>query len=162
MKEKLKVEFIEQFKKDFHEKFGYTPIVLASDSDEKLTPIMRLDELESYFDPFFPKGYNNKTLNLRSLDRRQELVDLRFIYAHLARSMGYPLTAIAKYTKKHHSSIIHHLRAFKNLMETSDLFKQKYKAILEYIKQNYEPNDELSAMVYFDKIQHESKPVVLS
>jgi predicted transcriptional regulator len=161
MTEKLKVEFIEEFKKNFHEKFGYSPIVLANESDEQLAPIMALDELENYFAPFFPKAYG-KTLNFKSLDRRQELVDLRFIYAHLARTMGYSLTAIAKYTKKHHSSIIHHLRAFKNLMETSELFREKYKTILQNIKENHKPNDELSAMVYFDKVQHESKPVVLS
>lgn len=155
-----KVKMIQEFKEKFNEKFGYLPIVIATKKEESAY-IMSLEELETYFQPFLPKRFG-KVLSIQHRGRYRELVDLRFIFAYLARSMGYQLVTIGEYAKKHHSSIIHHIDSFKNMMETSDSFRLLYKKVFNHIKEKHKPNDELSAMAYFDKVWNESQSGLLS
>lgn len=154
-----KVKMIQEFQEKFNQKFGYFPIVIATKKKES-AHIMSLEELETYFEPFLPKRFN-KTLSIKDRGRYRELVDLRFIFGYLARAMGYPLVTIGEYTEKHHSSIIHHIESFKNMMETSDSFRYLYIKVFNHIKEKYIPYDELSAMAYFNKVWNESQPSVL-
>lgn len=154
-----KVKMIQEFKEKFNEKFGHLPIVTVPNKEESAY-IMSLEELESYFEPFLPKKFG-KIISMKHRGRYRELVDLRFIFAYFARQMGYQLTTIADYTNKHHSSIIHHLEVFKNMLETSDSFRHLYKKIFNHIKEKHKPNDELSAMAYFDKVWNESQSSLL-
>jgi hypothetical protein len=63
--------------------------------------------------------------------------------------MEYKLTTIGKYLKKHHSSIIHYENTFKDMMETSESFKEKYNQIFNYIKTK--TNDKLSTVANPDE-----------
>jgi hypothetical protein len=136
----------ESFKKSFYKRFGYTPlIVLEKPSSKRPSLIMSLEELDGYFRIFIDKTPGCKGYSLTSKHRYREIVDFRFMFAHLARSMEYKLTTIGKYLKKHHSSIIHYENTFKDMMETSDSFKEKYTQVFNYIKNK--ANDKLSIVV---------------
>lgn len=148
--EKTEEQVAESFKKSFYKRFGYTPlIVLEKPSNKRPSLIMSLEELESHFKIFIEKTPGCKGHSLRAKHRYREIVDFRFMFTHLARAMEYKLTTIGKYLKKHHSSIIHYENAFKNLMDTSDSFRERFIEIFNYIKNKR--NDKLSVMVNPDE-----------
>jgi hypothetical protein len=140
----------ESFKKSFYKRFGYTPlIVLEKPSSKRPSLIMSLEELDGYFKTFIDSTPGARGYSLISKHRYREIVDFRFMFAHLARSMEYKFTTIGKYLKKHHSTIIHYENTFKDMMETSDSFKEKYNKIFNYIKTK--TNDKLSAVANPDE-----------
>lgn len=146
-------KLIKDFKKRFYRKMGYLPIVIGTtERVKKDAPFMKLEELESYFEPFLPSLRNGKVLRINAKQRNREVVDLRIMFSYLARTMGYSLCEIGRYTNKHHSTVINHLDVFKALIETSDKFREKYKTIIKHIKIHYKNDDKLSTMVYIDKI----------
>jgi hypothetical protein len=156
-KEYTEEQTTESFKRSFYRKFGYTPlIILERPSSKRPSLIMPLDELEQHFNIFIDKNIACKGYKLRSRHRYRELVDYRFMFAHIARSMEYKLTTIGKYLKKHHSSIIHYENAFENMMETSECFKEKYNEIFNYIKTKIKKDDKLPAVVNTDEARCES------
>lgn len=155
----LEKKLIEQFRQTFYDKLGYYPMVVTHvqvDSNYRL-PLMNLQSLHDMFDPFLPYRYERK-LTLKSKCRYRELVELRNIYCFLARTMGYSLAAVGESLgNRDHTTVIHNVACFKNLMETDESFRQKYLTILTYIKQQYEP----SAMDDVNQVQREPEPAVL-
>jgi hypothetical protein len=155
----LEKKLIEQFKQTFYDKLGYEPMVLTKvqiDTDEYL-PILSLDNLQAMFEPFLPMKYDRK-LTLQSKHRYRELVELRNIYCYMARVMGYSLIMIGQSLgNRDHTTVIHNVCCFKNLMETNEPFRQKYLAILTYIKQQYES----SVVAKPDQVQCEPEPALL-
>jgi hypothetical protein len=145
-------KLIKDFKKRFYRKMGYLPIVIGTQLSVKDAPFMSLEKLETYFEPFLPSLRNGKVLRISAKQRNREIVDLRIIFSYLARTMGYSLCEIGKYTNKHHSTVINHLDVFKALVETSDKFRDKYRTVIKHIKIHYKNDDKLSTMVYIDKI----------
>jgi hypothetical protein len=140
----------ESFKKSFYKRFGYTPlIVLEKPSNKRPSLIMSLEELESHFKIFIDKTPGCRGHSIKVKHRYREIVDFRFMFTHLARAMEYKLTTIGKYLKKHHSSIIHYENTFKDLMDTSESFRERYNEIFNHIKNK--TNDKLSAVVNPDE-----------
>lgn len=157
--QQLERKLIEQFKQTFHEKLGYEPLVLTKvqlDRNEYI-PILSLETLQEMFEPFLPVQCDRK-LSLHSKHRYRELVELRNMYCYLARMMGYSLIVVGQSLgNRDHTTIIHNVTCFKNLMETNDPFRQKYQTILTYIKQQYES----SVMAKSDQVQCEPEPALL-
>lgn len=160
--EHLKKQLIDNFTKLFYSQLGYYPIVITRDDKDINKPLMTLEQLECHFNTFMELNQFYHKLNLKSKKRVRKLVEIRIIFCYLARMMGYKLEYLGAYLNKHHSTVIYNLVAFNNLMQTSEEFRFKFKEIITYIKTNYEPHDELPAMVYFNKVWSESKPTILS
>jgi hypothetical protein len=133
---KLKTErkLVEDFIDEFYEKVGYRPVVITKVSANSEVEVMPLSELKELFTPFLPSLYGKK-LSLDHKSRTIEIVELRHMYSHLARNMGYKLTAIAhSLGKLDHTTVIHGLRTFTNLMDTDEKYKLKFYKILNHIK----------------------------
>lgn len=155
----LEKKLIEQFKENFFEKLGYYPTVMTAVQVQRdiIIPYMHLPVLKKYFDPFLPQ-LSVFTLSLESRSRCRELVELRSIYCYLARQMRYSLSTIGKSLgNRDHTTVINSLTNFNNLIETDEQFRQRYLAIVSYIKQAYES----SIMAKPDQVQCESEPAVL-
>lgn len=155
----LEKKLIDQFKETFFQKLGYYPTVITKvQTDlEQYIPMMSLDTLQGYFEPFLPTRHGRR-LKLTSKDRYRELVELRNIYCFLARQLNYSLVIIGQSLgNRDHTTVIHSLTCFKNLLETEEGFRQKYFKILNYIKDHYES----PTMDSFDQVQCESQPIVL-
>jgi len=149
---KIEADLIESFMDNFYEKLGYYPTVVTHNNtmhNKDNVKVVGLEQLQEYLDPFMPTEFG-KRLTLRSRSRSRTIVDIRFIYYFLARSMGYSLSTISRSLGMDHTSVIHGLRTFKNLYETSDLFREKYSNIVKYIKNQYES----SIVVNFDQVEH--------
>lgn len=138
--EKLERKLIDEFKQNFQKKIGYQPIVLTRVVAGKdcTLPILTLKELEEFMEGSLPI-INGKKLKLTDRCRKRELVELRNIFCALARMMRYTYTAIASYLGGFdHTSIMHNLNTYTVLMETDEVFKQKYFHILNLIKTKHE------------------------
>ena len=159
----LEERLIDQFKKDFYEKMGYSPIVLSNaPTKDKDIPLMSLSDLEEYLKPFCPM-INGRKASLKCVSRQRDLVEVRLIYAYLARMMRYTFQKIGGHMNRHHSSIIHYMEAFMNLMETCEPFQAKYTEILNYIKsQHKKESDESPIMVYINQVSDISQSDLLS
>jgi hypothetical protein len=148
---KLERRLIEEFKQKFEEKLGYTPIVLtkvSSQGNDDL-PIMSLEQLAGYFEPFLPVVYGN-TVRLQSISRKRELVELRNIFCAVARMMRFTCVSIGEFLGgRDHTTVLHNVGTFNNLVETSESFREKYFLILTHIKESYES----SALVEPDQTQ---------
>mgnify|MGYP003335324694 CR=1 FL=1 len=155
----LEKKLIEQFKETFYEKIGYYPTVITrvqTDLDQYI-PMMSLETLQGFFEPFLPTRYQRR-LKLQSKDRYRELVELRNIYCFLARQLSYSLVNIgASLGKRDHTTVIHSITCFKNLLETDEGFRQKYITILTYIKEHYES----PTMDSTDQVQREPQSALL-
>jgi len=152
----LERKLIDQFKQSFFEKIGYYPTVITK---VHALPKLSLNTLESHFTQFLPVRYQ-RTVKLKSKHRYREIVELRMIYCTLARQMGYSFIEIGKYLdNKDHTTIMHNIKSFKNLMQTCNVFRNKYNTIFNYIKNYY--NHESSTMDNIDQVQHQSESVIL-
>lgn len=155
----LEKKLIDEFKAKFREKIGYQPIVLTKVTvdDEHSIPLMPLDQLADYFTPFLPTQ-NGRVLPLFAKSRKRELVELRMIFCTLARSMKYTLVSIGEYIGgRDHTTVLHAVSTFNNLVETNEAFRDQYMKILTYIKQSYES----STLDQPDQVQPESEPALL-
>jgi len=137
--EKLKTqkELIETFVEEFNKRLGYRPIVITKTAQDvsPAVELISLIELKEYFNPFLPTTKTGKKIPLESKSRISELVELRHMYFYLARSMGYKLVAIARSLNKiDHTTVVHGLKTFHNLMEVDEKYKVKFLTILNYIK----------------------------
>ena len=149
---KLKTErkLVEDFIDEFYEKVGYRPVVITKVSADSEIQTMSLTELKACFTPFLPTLYGKK-LSLEHKSRTNELVELRHMYFHLARNMGYKLTAIAhSLGKLDHTTVMHGLRTFANLMDVDERYRVKFHTILNYIKTTKNGS---SAMADSNKVQ---------
>jgi hypothetical protein len=137
--EKLRIqkELIDIFTQEFNKRLGYRPVVITKTVQEA-TPavdLMSLVELKEHFNSFLPTTQTGKKIPLDSKSRINELVELRHMYFYLARSMGYKLVAIGRSLNKlDHTTVVHGLRTFHNLMEVDERYKEKFLTILNYIK----------------------------
>ena len=151
---KTEQKLIKEFLDTFYEKVGYYPTVVTNtniETKDGLT-ILSLNELEEYFEPLLPTIYQKKT-SLNSKDRSRSLVELRFIFFFIARTMRYNLKDIGRFCGgRDHTTVIHGLRTFKNLYETDENFRNRYYFIINNIKKAYEPQ----TLEYFDKVGLES------
>jgi hypothetical protein len=133
-------ELISQFMISFHDVFDYYPTVVTKNNkiyNKDDLKVLELDTLKTFFNDFLPVKHGKK-LQLDSRSRYRNLVELRFIYFFIARSMGYNLTTIGKSLSLDHTTVVHGLNTFKNLYETNDPFRQKYNNIIHHIKTSNE------------------------
>ena len=135
----LEKKLIAEFKFQFEEKLGYTPVVLTKyETNEYMIPFMSLNRLARAFEPFLPTLYDNK-ITLYSKSRKREIVELRMIFCFLARSMRNTLGTIGDFLGgRDHTTVIHNITTFVNLMETNEQFKNQFFEIINHIKQNHE------------------------
>ena len=76
----------------------------------------------------------------------------------MARSMRYNLEAIGDFLgNRDHTTIIHNINTFNNLIETNEPFRTKYFTILNYIRKQYES----PAMDHTNQVQHQPEPSLL-
>ena len=147
---KMENELVNKFLKTFHEKVGYYPIIIINEKaniDQSKT--MSLIELEGYFEQYLPTIYGKKQ-RLGAKSRSRPLVELRFVFCQIARSMQYNLKEIGQHLGgRDHTTVLHGLTTFKNLYETDERFKELYHNIINNIKKYYES----SAMDYLDQTQ---------
>ena len=157
---KLERRLIQEFVQKFEEKLGYAPIVLTkvSNQDGNELPIMSLDQLADYFQPFLPALYGN-TLSLKSISRKRELVELRNIFCAIARMMRFTCVSIGEFLGgRDHTTVLHNVGTFNNLIETSESFREKYFLILTHIKESHES----SAMDEPDQAQRQPQLALFS
>ena len=131
---KLEKKLIEDFKKMFHQKLGYQPIVFTKmEKDASDIPYLSLEKLDGFFTKFLPIKYG-ETLQLQSSQRMREIVELRSIFCFMAKNMKYSLKNIGFHLgKRDHTTVLHGLKIFRNLLETDEGFRQKYLTIQKYI-----------------------------
>jgi hypothetical protein len=155
----LEKKLIEEFKEKFQGKLGYKPAVLTRvEIGSTYIPPMTLDELISYFDPFLPDHFGKK-LTLLTRSRKREIVELRMMFCYLARSMKYNLGTIGdKLGGRDHTTVIHCVNTFVDLIETNEQFRNKFQEILIHIKQNHESSN----MDEFDTSQRLPQPALFS
>jgi len=156
---KLEKKLITEFKDLFYEKLGYYPIVLATSRTQGDTyiPVMSLEALKKMFDSFLPERFGSK-IPLESRLRKREIVELRSVFCHMARSMRYNLEAIGDFLgNRDHTTISHNINTFNNLIETNEPFRTKYFTILNYIRKQYES----PAMDHINQVQHQPEPSLL-
>lgn len=147
MEEKLVKEFLESF----YDKIGYYPKVITGEENKSIN-LLTLNRLEDYFDPYLPTIRGTK-IRLDSNRRTMHIVELRFIFFHIARSLKYTLKEIGRHLgNRDHTTIIHGLKTFKNLYQTDEKFKELYHIILNSIKKDYES----SALEHIDKMEIKS------
>jgi chromosomal replication initiator protein len=152
---KLERRLIKEFKEKFEDKLGYSPVVLTKVSSvgNSEIPMISLDELSSYFDPYLPELFGSP-LSLKSSSRKRELVELRNIFCAIARMMRFTCVSIGEFLGgRDHTTVLHNVGTFNNLIETSESFREKYFQILTHIKESYES----SAMDEFDQTQCQSQ-----
>ena len=152
----LEKKLIDKFKQEFFEKFEYYPVVLTkinlvTDEEDK-TPLMTLEQLESYFTPFLPTKHG-KIIHLKHKIRIREITELRSIFCYLARNMKYSLKTIGNYLNgRDHTTVIHSVNAFKDLIETCGTFREKYYQVLDHIKKINNIEDGSSIMERLQEI----------
>ena len=138
---KTEQTLIKEFLDTFYNKMGYYPTVITNtniETKDGLT-ILSLNELEKYFKPLLPTLFQ-RNVTLQSKDRSRSLVELRFIFFFIARTMRYNLIDIGRFCGgRDHTTVIHGLRTFKNLYETDENFRGRYYTIINNIKKDYEP-----------------------
>lgn len=155
---RLEKKLIDKFKEDFFEKFEYYPVVLTKinliTEESDRTPLIPLEQLEAYFTPFLPIKYD-KVVHLKQKLRIREITELRSIFCFLARNMNYSLKTIGEYLNgRDHTTVIHSVNTFKDLIETCPVFREKYHRVLDNIKQINNITDESPIMERLQKIQH--------
>lgn len=134
---------------DFMEKFrkqcGYYPTVITREAvveNKEGIKLLTMNELSDYFDDFLPSLYN-KTLRLNTKLRNRSIVELRFMFCYIARSMRFTLTDIGKFLKRDHTTVIHALNMFHNLYQTDEAFRFRYTTIINSIKENQHESQSL-------------------
>ena len=152
----LEKKLVDKFKQDFYKKFDYYPVILTKANalvDER-SKLMSLEELKEYFTPFLPIR-NGKTIPLDNKCRIREITELRSIFCYIARTtMSYSLKSIGEFLAgKDHTTVIHSIKCFNDLNQTSDVFAEKYTMIVNYIKQLNTREDESPAVEHLSEVQ---------
>jgi hypothetical protein len=153
-KKKIEHELIKGFLDKFYHKVGYYPTVITNTNIETKDglAILNLSDLEKHFEPYLPTIYERK-MSLSSKDRNRSLVDLRFIFFFIARTMMYNLKDIGMYCGgRDHTTVIYGLKTFNNLYKTDENFRNRYKTIINNIKKSYESQ----TLEHTDKVELES------
>lgn len=154
--EKTEKQLIEGFLDSFYKKMGYYPtVVTKEDLEDRSLNLLSLEELETYFEPYLPI-LRGKILKLSTKMRVREIVELRQMFCFIARSIGFSLKTIGIFLgNRDHTTIVHNVKAFHNMMDTDSTYRDRYIIIAKKIKQdgNYYNS---SAMVGSNKIQDKS------
>lgn len=136
---KMEQKLVDEFKQKFFEKMGYSPVVITRvtiEADSHI-PVISLQQLAECFTPFLPTRYG-KVLTLKTKARYREIIELRNIFCAIARNLKYTYSIIGQELgNRDHTTVIHNIQSFRNLIETDAAFKQKYLTILKYIKEKY-------------------------
>ena len=103
-----------------------------------MNKLLSLNELELMINMHIPDEIFDKYSNIRVKCRKRELIDLRFIFFHIAKKSGYTSITIGKYFKKDHSTILNGWKKFDRYINTDEEFTNKYKVIISYINKYYE------------------------
>jgi hypothetical protein len=151
----LEKKLVDKFKQDFYKKFDYYPVILTKSNAlvEERSKLMSLEELKEYFTPFLPIR-NGKTIPLDKKCRIREITELRSIFCYIARTMSYSLKSIGEFLAgKDHTTVIHSIKCFNDLNETSDVFAEKYTMIKNYIKQLNTRENESPAVEHLSEVQ---------
>ena len=156
----IQQKLIKEFKENYKNLTGCEPVVYIPIAGEKY---ITMEDLDKLLTPFLPI-VRGKVMPLQSKCRIREIVELRCIFCHIARNMKYSLKAIGTYLgERDHTTVLHSITTFKNLMETNDNFVLKYKNIEEYLKQMTNPeNHESQNLDLMQKVQDQPEPIVLS
>lgn len=160
---KMERKLVDDFKKLFQEKLGYLPIVFTkTDRDAAEIPFMSLEELNKHFITFLPLKLG-EPLPLQTKRRAREIVELRAIFCFLAKNMKYSLKTIGLHLGgRDHTTVIHGLTIFRDLMETNDAFRQKFLMIHKHIVNQTNPiADESFPMDSMLETQYASEPAIL-
>ena len=128
---------IHDFMEKYRQEMGYYPTVITRESvveNKEGIKLLSLNQLGAYFEKFLPKIYS-KTLDLNSKSRKRYIVETRFMFCYIARSMKFTLADIGRFLNRDHTTIIHALNTFNNLYQTDEFFREKYHNIINYIKE---------------------------
>lgn len=67
--------------------------------------------------------------------RNRVLIDAkRMCYSAIREIYNYPLTSIGGFFRMDHTSVLHHLKAHKNLLEWDSSYSEKYNNLLDVIQ----------------------------
>jgi hypothetical protein len=101
-----------------------------------------LSSLEECFVKSLPHLFKEGSPNpLHVKSRIREYSDVRCIFSHIARNLGFRLTDIAYYMgKKDHSTIIHLSKKAEELLETDEIFIHHYTKIINQVNTDYATN----------------------
>ena len=166
--EKLEFKLIGEFKRLFHRKMGYEPIVISRNHKEldptkeghyELKPV-NLKSLREWFNEITPFK-NGERLPLETRKRYRDIIHFRMIYCFIARMMGHSYVRIGKSLGRDHSTIIHSVETTKDLLETNPQFRQIYAEVFEFIKQKLVTNDS-KFLECSNQTQDNNEPALLS
>ena len=129
-KNKLLNEFIEKYTRII----GHEPNI--SLLNEIRYPKINLYDLETIINTYIPKNIKSfrRINSIRHKSRLRELVELKVMFSYIAHNMKYKLVEIGRYMLMDHTTIIHHLKTFKNYMEYDPNFMNNFKKIENEIK----------------------------
>ena len=165
--EKLELKLIGEFKRLFHRKMGYEPVVITKNHKE-IDPEKKghsdikpanLTTLKEWFEEITPFR-NGTRMPLNSNKRYREIVQLRMMYCFIARMMGHSFVRIGKVLCRDHSTIMHNVDTFKNLMETDPQFTEIYREVFQHVKQKLE-NYDSKLLECSDQTQDNYEPALL-
>jgi hypothetical protein len=152
-KKTLEDRLISRFKKEFHEKIGYTPHVITLYDDRSYLPRIKLYELVNVINDIMEREFGNRKINrklirITSILRSRDATEYRFIYFKIGRLMGYNLKEIgselqSKFYKGYdHTTVIHGIKTFDDLLSTSQSFALRYQHVIDNIRKIYEKENE--------------------
>lgn len=162
----IEKKLVKEFREVYHQKLGYYPVVRTKyDVSIENIGYMSLERLMQYFTPFLPQRYG-ETLKMSSRSRFRELVEIRFIFCHIAKHMKYsPVSIGTQLGNRDRTTVMYGLSTFNDLIQTSEGFREKYKTILKYIIQEQEHLNvqiyESSTMEPVQDLQSKSEPALL-
>jgi chromosomal replication initiation ATPase DnaA len=62
--------------------------------------------------------------------RKQNFVELRFIFCKIGRDLGHDLKSIGRSIKRDHSTVIHSLKKFEDYYQTDRKFRELYESLI--------------------------------
>jgi hypothetical protein len=143
-------QMINDFKKEFIEKFGVTiTISYRLGQYTNLPPLGLqdvLDEVSDLFKEQYPEYINkslkrvNVTEGLNTKTRIREVVVFRQLYFYICKELGYGSTEIARMLAitKEHSNVIHGCKVIDDGLKTKDIFiTNTYKIICNRLENKY-------------------------
>ena len=132
-KEKMN-ELVKEFKSKLFDELGYIPMCVIMDKEKIIAP---LEYLENVINSFIPEYIKNQhgVASIKDFLRRSKLSDLRHMFCHIAREMGYTLDEIGDYLNgRDHTTVINSCENFRIYCMTDSEFAKKYKNIINTIK----------------------------
>ncbi len=124
-------EVIEEYKKDFHNRFGFTINIYFQTRTLDNIPQISLQEIYDNIEEYLYQLYTNKLVpgsygkvpipnGLKTKSRVQGLRVLRQIFCNIALEFGYSSTEIARFIDIDHATVLHSKNVINELLETKD------------------------------------------